>query len=41
MPTVVTNKIITMDRMIDILYFDMEKNMFTRECIKLIDKFFS
>ena len=40
MPTVVTNKIITMDRMIDILYFDMEKNMFTRECIKLIHKFF-
>ena len=25
MPTVVTNKIITMDRMIDILYFDKEK----------------
>ena len=41
MPTVVTNKIITMDRMIDILYFDMEKNMFTRECIELIHKFFS
>ena len=40
-PTVVANKIITRDRMIDILYFDMEKNMFTRECIELIHKFFS
>lgn len=40
-PTVVANKIITRDRMIDILYFDMEKNMLTRECIELIHKFFS
>ena len=40
-PTEVANKIITRDRMIDILYFDMEKNMLTRECIKLIHKFFS
>ena len=40
-PTVVANKIITRDRMIDILYFDMEKNILTRECIELIHKFFS
>ena len=40
-PTEVANKIITRDRMIDILYFDMEKNMLTRECIELIHKFFS
>lgn len=40
-PTVVSNKIITRDRMIDILYFDMEKNILTRECIELIHKFFS
>ena len=40
-PTVVANKIITRDRMIDILYFDLEKNMVTRDCIELIHKFFS
>ena len=40
-PTVVANKIITRDKMIDILYFDMEKNMFTIACIELIHKFFS
>ena len=40
-PTEVANKIITRDRMIDILYFDMEKNILTRGCIELIHKFFS
>jgi len=41
-PTVVVaNKIITRDRMIDILYFDLEKNMITRVFIKLIHKFIS
>jgi hypothetical protein len=30
-PTVVGNKIITRDRMIDILYFDLEKNIVTRK----------
>ena len=39
-PTVIDIKIITMDRMMDILYFDMEKNMFIRECIELMHNFF-
>lgn len=30
-PTVVGNKITTSDRMIDILYFDLEKNIVTRD----------
>jgi hypothetical protein len=39
--TVVANKMITKDRIIDILYFDLEKNMLTIICIGFIHKFFS
>ena len=40
-PNVVANKIITRKMLIDILYFDLKKNILTRECIELIHKFFS
>ncbi|TVP40942.1 hypothetical protein NARC_50123 [Candidatus Nitrosocosmicus arcticus] len=38
---VVANKTITRDRMINILYSDLEKNMITRVFIRLIHKFIS